>query len=53
MKSSNDFESMKPLVKESYTKKVRTPFQRLKQKIKRNATEGRTDGLRKTTEKMR
>lgn len=53
MKSANDFESIKPMVKESYSKKVRTPFARLKQKLKRNATEGRTEGLKKTTEKMK
>ena len=52
MKTSSDVESIKPALKESYSKKVRTPFQKLKQKLKRSVTEGRTEGLKKTTEKM-
>lgn len=50
---ANDFEAIKPMVKESYAKKVRTPFQRLKTKLKKQAKAGVTEGLKKTMEKMK
>lgn len=53
MKSANDFDSMKPLVKESYSKKVRTPFEKLKTKLKKQSKAGITDGLKKMMEKMK
>jgi hypothetical protein len=53
MKSANDFESIKPAVKESYSKKVRTPFEKLKTKLKKQSKAGITDGLKKMTEKMK
>jgi hypothetical protein len=51
--NANDFEAIKPMVKESYAKKVRTPFQRLKTKLKKDVKAGRTAGLKKTMEKMK
>lgn len=53
MKNVNDFESIKSAVKESYSKKVRTPFEKLKTKLKKQSKAGITDGLKKMTEKMK
>ena len=47
MGSANDFESMKPIMKESYSKKTKSPFQKLKEKLKRSTKDGKVMDLPK------
>jgi hypothetical protein len=43
----NDANSLKPMLKEAYAKKVKSPFKKLKEKLKRNMKDGKVAELPK------